>query len=90
MDLETFQRLSEQLAGGKISHIEFLQVIRQFGEAFKPSDERNRVEKEKILAILDRLIENIKTDEEFEKEDLAEQIQNWLDNPGQNANPFEQ
>ena len=81
MDLETFQRLSEQLAGGKISHIEFLEVIRQFGEAFQPEDDQNREEKAKILSILDRLIENIKTNDEFEKEDLAQQIQTWLDNP---------
>lgn len=86
MDLETFQRLSEQLAGGRLTHVEFLEVIRQFGDAF-PDDANNREEKAKILAVLDRLIENIKSNEEFEKEDLARQIQTWLDGPQDGSDP---
>lgn len=81
MDLETFQRLSEQLATGKISNIEFLEVLRQFSDAFKPQDNANREEKTKMLAVLDSLIEKVKTSEAMELEDLAGQVQDWLDNP---------
>lgn len=81
MDFETFQSLCSQLISGKMSHLEFLEVLKQFGAAFEPEDEEMMQEKEKMMSMLEDIIGHARVMEREEKEDLADEVEAWLNKP---------
>ncbi len=81
MELGIFQKLSSQLTGGKLSHLEFLCILKQCGDAFAPTDKATNLEKKRMMFQLDRMIQRTRVKEEAEKKDLAQAVESWLSKP---------
>lgn len=81
MDVETFQKLSAQLISGKMSHIEFLRILKQCGEAYEPPDTEGALEKEEMMSLLEGMIENAENRDHEEKQGLAQAVESWLGKP---------
>jgi len=81
MDLETFQKVSSQLINGKMSHLEFLSVLKKCGEAFEPHDKETECEKKEMMALLENIIERARNAEDEEKMSLARDVETWLSRP---------
>ena len=78
MDLDTFQKLCARLVSGKITHLQFLEILEQFGQAFQPKNKASIEEKEKMMALMADIINQARHLEKEEKERLATEVESWL------------
>lgn len=81
MEREVFEKLKDQLISNKMSNLDFLNVLKQFGDAYEPKDCHARQEKEKMMTMLNNIIEHAETLEVEAQDELASQIASWLENP---------
>ena len=82
MDLEFFQKLCNQRANGEKTELEFLKDMRGAFESHEPGSRKGMRQKEILLFLYERLIQMLEENEPAERETLAQEIEDWLKNPG--------